>query len=232
MPRPPPHLVVQGEWRRPLLAGVGACRGRRQTRVSRGSGGGRCWRVSADAAAAAKHGCQGGVAAAVVGGCRPVRRPPPHMVVKGEWRRPLLESVGGCRGRRQTRVSRGSGGGRCWRVSAGAAAANKHGCEGGVAAAVVGGCRRERRPPPDTGVKGEWRRPLLESVGGCRGRRHTWLPRGSGGGRCWRVSAGAAAAATHGCEGGVAVAVVGGCQCVRWPPLHMGVKWEWRPPPA
>jgi len=97
-------MVVKGELWRPLLAGVGVCGGRRQARVSKGSGGGRCWWVLAGAAAAARHGCLRGVAAAVVSGCRLVRRPLVHMVVKREWRRPLLAGFGGCSGRQQTRV--------------------------------------------------------------------------------------------------------------------------------
>jgi len=228
--RPPQDTGVKGEWRRPLLAVVGAGGGRRHTWSSRGSCGGRCWRASASAVAAARHECLRGVAAAFVGGCPRMWRPPQDTGVKGEWRWPLSAGVGAGGGRRHTWSSRGSCGGRCWRVSASAAAAARHGCLRGVGAAVVCGCRRVRRPPPHMIVKGEWRRPLFVGVGWCGGRRHTWLSRGSGGGRCWRVSAGAEAAATHGCQGGVAAAVVGGCWLVRWPPPHMVVMGEWRQP--
>ena len=196
-------MVVRGEWRRPFLAGVGGCGGRDHIWLSWGSGGGHRWRGSADAVAAATHGCQGGLSVAIVGGCRWVRRPPPHMGVKWERRPPpssvaLQGKFGSC---------------RRWRMWAAVAAAATHVCQGGLAAASIVG-----------GVAGRlWRRPSLAGVGGCGGRRHTLGSRGSGGGRCWRVSADAAAATRHGCQGRVAAAAVGGCRRVRRPPPDTGV---------
>jgi len=198
-------------WRRPSLARDGGGGGRRNTLGSRGSGGGCCWRVLAGAAAAARHGCHGGVArhgcqggeaAAAVGRCRRVRRPPPQTGVKGEWRRPLFAGFGGCGGRRHRRVSRGSGGGCSWRVSAGTAAAATHGCHGGVAVAATFG-----------GLSGRWwRRPPLADVSGCGGRRQTRVSRGIGGGRhFW-----------WGCRERLAAATVvrgGAGRSWRWPPL-------------